>query len=77
MPLDRYLREHAFGPLGMEHSDLVRSGRVQARLATGYQLRSRGLRATMDRWRARRRRFSACCWSLVPPRPCGRERIMS
>jgi len=48
MPLGRYLREHVFGPLGIQHSDLVRSGRVRARLATGYQLRSRGLRAVPD-----------------------------
>ena len=48
-PLDRYLREHVFGPLGMEHSDLLRSERVQPRLATGYQLSSRGLKAVTDR----------------------------
>jgi CubicO group peptidase (beta-lactamase class C family) len=49
LPLGRYLRERVFGPLGMEHSDLVRSGRVRPRLATGYELRSRGLKVVTDR----------------------------
>ena len=49
MPLARYLRERVFAPLGMEHTDLVRSERVRPRLATGYQLRSRGLKAVADR----------------------------
>jgi len=49
VPFDRYVRDHVFAPLGMDHSDLVRSDRVQARLATGYQLRSRGLYAVADR----------------------------
>ena len=49
IPFGRYLREHVFGPLGMDHSDLTRSGRVRPRLATGYQLRQRGLRAVTDR----------------------------
>jgi CubicO group peptidase (beta-lactamase class C family) len=40
--LDHYLREHLFDPLGMAHSDLVRSDRVTPRLATGYRLRSDG-----------------------------------
>jgi len=48
-PLDRYMRERIFEPLGMEHTDLVRSERVRARLATGYVLRSHGLRAVADR----------------------------
>jgi CubicO group peptidase (beta-lactamase class C family) len=47
--LDRYLREHVFGPLGMEHTDLVRSDRVRPNLATGYVLRSQGLREVSDR----------------------------
>jgi CubicO group peptidase (beta-lactamase class C family) len=34
-PLDRYLRSHIFDPLGMEHTDLTRSGRVRPGLATG------------------------------------------
>ena len=42
--LDRYLREHVFEPLGMVHTDLVRSERVRRNLATGYVLRSQGLR---------------------------------
>ena len=49
LPLDRYLRERVFQPLGMESSDLVRSERVRSRLATGYELRSRGLRAVTHR----------------------------
>ena len=49
LPLGRYLRERVFGPLGMEHSDLVRSERVRPRLATGYTLGSRGLKAAADR----------------------------
>ena len=49
IPFARYLRDHVFGPLGMESSDLTRSGRVRSRLATGYALRSRGLKAVTDR----------------------------
>jgi CubicO group peptidase (beta-lactamase class C family) len=48
LPLDRYLREHVFGPLGMKSSDLVRSERVRPRLATGYEIRSRGATAVRD-----------------------------
>jgi CubicO group peptidase (beta-lactamase class C family) len=48
-PLERYLRDHVFGPLGMEHTDLIRSERVLPRLATGYVLRSRGLQSVADR----------------------------
>jgi CubicO group peptidase (beta-lactamase class C family) len=44
----RYLRERVFGPLGMESSDLVRSERVRPRLATGYALRSGGLKAVTN-----------------------------
>jgi CubicO group peptidase (beta-lactamase class C family) len=47
--LDRYLREHVFDPLGMDHTDLIRSERVRRHLATGYVLRSRGLRPVVDR----------------------------
>jgi len=47
--LDRYLRDHIFGPLGMEHTDLIRSGRVRPRQATGYVLRAGGLRRVADR----------------------------
>jgi len=48
-PLDRYLRDHVFEPLAMEHTDLIRSGRVRPGLATGYVLRSRGLKPVADR----------------------------
>jgi len=48
-PLDRYFREHIFEPLGMADSDLLRSERLKARLATGYKLRSRGVTAVTDR----------------------------
>lgn len=41
-PLDRYFREHIFQPLGMDSTDLLRSDRVKYRLATGYELTSRG-----------------------------------
>jgi CubicO group peptidase (beta-lactamase class C family) len=47
--LDRYLRGHIFGPLGMEHTDLIRSARVLPRLATGYMLRPGGLKQVADR----------------------------
>jgi CubicO group peptidase (beta-lactamase class C family) len=48
-PLDHYLRDHIFEPLGMEHTDLIRSERVRPHLATGYVLRSRGLEPVADR----------------------------
>jgi CubicO group peptidase (beta-lactamase class C family) len=48
-PLDRYLRDRIFDPLGMEHTDLLRSERVRPYLATGYVLRSRGLKPVADR----------------------------
>ena len=46
--LDHYLCEYVFGPLGMNNSDLVRSERVGPRLATGYEIRSRGPRKVRD-----------------------------
>ncbi|HEX5502812.1 MAG TPA: serine hydrolase domain-containing protein [Thermomicrobiales bacterium] len=49
MPLDRYLREHIFAPLGMADSDLVRSELVASRLATGYALGPGGARPLPDR----------------------------
>lgn len=49
LPLDHYLRQHVFGPLGMERTDLGLSARVRPYLATGYVLRSRGLRPVADR----------------------------
>jgi CubicO group peptidase (beta-lactamase class C family) len=48
LPLDRYLREHVFQPVGMAHTDLVRSERVGSRLATGYELRSAGATPVSD-----------------------------
>jgi CubicO group peptidase (beta-lactamase class C family) len=48
-PLDRYLRDRIFDPLGMEHTDLIRSERVRPHLATGYVLRSHGLKEVADR----------------------------
>src|SRR5215207_9029963 len=48
-PLDRYLRDRLLNPLGMEHTDLVRSERVRSHLATGYVLRPHGLRPVADR----------------------------
>jgi CubicO group peptidase (beta-lactamase class C family) len=48
-PLDNYLRKQIFDPLGMEHTDLLRSERVKPYLATGYVLRSRGLKPVADR----------------------------
>jgi len=43
-----YVRDHVFDPLGMTHSDLVRSERVAGRLATGYDLTSHGPRPVKD-----------------------------
>jgi len=48
-PFERYLRGHIFGPLGMDHTDLVLSGQLRAGLATGYTLRRRGLRPVTPR----------------------------
>jgi hypothetical protein len=42
-PFGSYLREHIFGPLGMDDTGLVLSERLQARLASGYRLGRRGL----------------------------------
>ena len=47
--LDRYLRERVFQPLGMTHTDLVRSELVRRALATGYVLRAGGPRAVTER----------------------------
>ena len=46
--LDRYFREHIFDPLGMNDTDLIRSERVKARLAVGYELRSNGAKPITD-----------------------------
>ena len=48
-PLDRYLRDRIFDPLGMEHTDLSDRNGSGPHLATGYVLRSRGLRPVADR----------------------------
>lgn len=48
-PLARYLREHVFDPLGMTDTNMARSERIRARLATGYVLGSRGPVAAPDR----------------------------
>jgi CubicO group peptidase (beta-lactamase class C family) len=48
-PLDRYPRDHVIDPLGLGHTDLIRSERVRPRLATGYVLGSRGLKPVADR----------------------------
>jgi CubicO group peptidase (beta-lactamase class C family) len=47
-PLDRYLREHIFEPLGMANTDLVRSELVKLHLATGYSLGSNGAKTVTD-----------------------------
>jgi CubicO group peptidase (beta-lactamase class C family) len=47
-PFDRYLHEHVFEPLGMSDTDLLRSDRVKARLATGYQLGPTGAKPVTD-----------------------------
>ncbi len=47
-PLDRYFTGHIFEPLGMEQTDLLRTERVRARLATEYALRSHGPRPIRD-----------------------------
>jgi CubicO group peptidase (beta-lactamase class C family) len=49
VPLERYLRERIFEPLGMADTDLVRSPLVASRLATGYVLGPRGANAVADR----------------------------
>ncbi len=47
--LQRYFRERIFEPLGMVDTDLVRSGRVASRLATGYAFGRHGVTAVPDR----------------------------
>jgi len=49
MPLERYVREHVFEPLGMSDTDLVRTPRLAARLATGYVFSRSGPRPVADR----------------------------
>ena len=47
-PLDGYLREHIFMPLGMDGTGLARSGLIRSRLATGYTLHSNGAKRVDD-----------------------------
>jgi CubicO group peptidase (beta-lactamase class C family) len=47
--LPRYFRERIFEPLAMADTDLVRSGRVTSRLATGYAFGRHGGSAVPDR----------------------------
>ncbi len=49
IPPARYFRERLFEPLGMLDSDLARSGRVAAHLATGYVLGRGGAEPVPDR----------------------------
>jgi CubicO group peptidase (beta-lactamase class C family) len=46
--LDGYLREQVFEPLGMTDTSLTRSAAALSRLATGYVLRSGGVRPVAD-----------------------------
>ncbi len=48
-PLDRYLRDHVFKPLGMADTDLRRIDAVRSRLATGYNLGSGAPKPITDR----------------------------
>jgi CubicO group peptidase (beta-lactamase class C family) len=48
-PLDQYFREQIFEPLGMADTDLVRSRRVELRLATGYTTGRHGVKPVPDR----------------------------
>lgn len=48
-PLRRHFHERIFEPLGMADTDLVRTDRIRARLATGYAVRAGGARPVPDR----------------------------
>lgn len=48
LPLPLLYRERIFDPLGMDHSDALRSERVH-HLATGYEIGSHGVRAVPER----------------------------
>jgi CubicO group peptidase (beta-lactamase class C family) len=48
-PFASYMRGHIFGPLGMDSTDFARTDPIQDRLATGYALQKRGLKAVKDR----------------------------
>lgn len=47
--LDEYFQENIFRTLGMADSDLRRSERIKAHLATGYRLGPKGAKALIDR----------------------------
>ena len=47
-PLDRYLRDHVFEPLGMADTSLVRTESARSRLATGYTIGSGGAQPVAD-----------------------------
>jgi CubicO group peptidase (beta-lactamase class C family) len=47
-PFARVMRERIFDPLGMDHTDFERSGRVRERLAVGYQPARKGLKPAKD-----------------------------
>ncbi len=47
--LARYFQEHIFAPLGMVDSDLLRTDRLQRRLATGYEIGRRRVRKIAER----------------------------
>jgi CubicO group peptidase (beta-lactamase class C family) len=49
MELARYIAEYIFEPLGMTDSDLHRTHPVRSRLATGYEIGSRGIREVTER----------------------------
>jgi CubicO group peptidase (beta-lactamase class C family) len=49
LPLHRYVRDHILDPLDMTDSDLVRTEHVRTHLATGYEIRSRGVRPVTER----------------------------
>jgi CubicO group peptidase (beta-lactamase class C family) len=49
LPFDRYLRERIFEPLGMADTDLLRTERLAAGLATGYAPGPRGPRRVTER----------------------------
>jgi CubicO group peptidase (beta-lactamase class C family) len=49
VPFDRFLRERIFEPLGMLDTDILRTGRLAARLATGYAPSRRGPRPVVER----------------------------
>lgn len=48
-PFADYLREHIFEPLDMADTDIVRTARVESRLASGYAYGSRGPKPVADR----------------------------